>query len=162
MKKFLLATLLMTAMHSKANTVDTFVGNYNLVDSQAEGKAFCFRGISIVKEGNSLALYRDDFPEYVMFKAEVNGAPRKISGSHGEAMSSYKGTHKVSLKSNLLEFSSRTVVSLLGVPSFREGDDYSFTLSNDRNRLEATRKVFEGVTYGLGVYGKAKCSYERY
>jgi hypothetical protein len=162
MKKLFVAALLMTAMHSEANTADAFTGNYHLVDSQAEGKAFCFRGISIVKEGSSLALYRDDFPDYVMFKAEVNGEIRKVSGSHGEAMSSYKGFHKVSLKNNDLEFSSRTVVSLFGVPSYREGDDYTFTLSNDKNSLEATRKVFEGVTYGVGLSSKAKCSYQRY
>lgn len=161
MKKTFLLALVALTFQAQAQSVQDFIGQYDLIDSQRDGDTFCFTGITIKKENSSLALYRNDFPYEVMFKAEVNGSSRAVSGSHGEAMSSYKGSQTVVHESNKLTFSYRGIVSLFGVPSYREGDDYTFTISEDGERLKAMRKSFEGVTYGIGSSSMAECLYER-
>ncbi len=161
--KVLVASLVLLAANSAfAGAASNFVGSYRLTSSQVDGDTFCFQGLDIKQEDDSLALYRSDVSEFPMYKAEVNGEVREISGSHGEAMTSYKGQDTVTLdEKGLLTFESKTVNKFLGVPATREKDSYTIQLSKDGKKVRAVRATFVGPIAGIGKRAKALCEYDR-
>jgi hypothetical protein len=160
----ILATVLVFANCSAfaATAASDFVGTYALVHEQVEGKTFCFNGIQIVLEGNEMSLYRQDIADFAMFKAQVNGSPREVRGSHGEAMSSSVGENTVTLDRNgVLIFAYTGIEKVMGIPMARSKDAYALRLSQDGKSIEAIRSTFDGVMTGIGSKGKATCQYRR-
>ncbi len=65
MKKLILVTMAVFVSSSAFAGLNDLIGHYNLVNSQVEGKTFCYRNIDIVQEENGLlSLYRSDTSEY--------------------------------------------------------------------------------------------------
>ena len=143
--------------------LNDLIGHYNLVNSQVEGKTFCYRNIDIVQEENGLlSLYRSDTSEYgPIVSAAVNGAKRENSYSHGEALSTTKGNDSVIFKDETLSFAFDGVTSILGVPAMRTSDSFTIKLSADKKTAYAVRKTFDGPVAGLGKRAKALCEYSK-
>ncbi|MDG0816859.1 hypothetical protein [Bdellovibrio svalbardensis] len=162
MKVLVASLVLLAASSSFAASASNFEGSYRLTKSQVDGDTFCYNGIIIAKEENQLAFYRADISYSPLFKAEVNGEARAVSGSHGEAMSSYKGTESVTLDAKgLLTFEFKAVNKFLGIPATREKETNTLQLSKDGKKLRAVRATFEGPVAGIGKRAKALCEYDR-
>ncbi len=162
-KAFLATAILMTSVSGFAATsINDFVGTYQLADQKAEGDAFCFQQITISRENDgTIGVYRENTSYGPLISAELNGSPRKSSGSHGEAMSSRKGKDTVTLKNNILTFEYSGTTSMLGVPVSRESDTISAKLAQGGKALAVTRTTSEGPIVGFGKNSKALCAYTR-
>lgn len=162
MTKFLLIPALMLAATSSfaAGSVQKFTGNFKLVDSKTDNNAFCFEGIAIREDKGLVSIYRSDISGYgPMISAELNGEARETSGSHGEAMSSSKGTDTVTLKNDILTFEYKGITKLFGIPAGRESDTLAIQIAKDGKTLAVTRTTFEGSIAGIGTKGTALCVY---
>lgn len=157
---FLIANTVMTNAMARPNTINDFLGQYDLQNQHVDG-TFCFDGLEIIQEENRLSVYRSDMAQAPVYSAEVNGPARVVKGSHGEAMSSYSGTEAAVFKENTLFFKFEAVNKIMGVPMTRESDEISLVISNDKSTLGLRRKTFEGPVAGIGSRARAECTYQR-
>lgn len=160
-KKFSLAiaSLLLFSGVSQASVTDKFVGTFDLVKSEDKG-TFCYDGIVITSDGNTMSLYRKDMQSYgALYSAEVNGTPRQVKHSHGEALSSLKGQDTVSFLNNTLTFSFKGRQSVAGIPAIRITDSISIKMNADKKTLQVERRSTEGPVAGIGRKDSASCVY---
>nr|BFD60661.1 hypothetical protein CKG001_27680 [Bdellovibrio sp. CKG001]BFD64075.1 hypothetical protein BdHM001_27560 [Bdellovibrio sp. HM001]BFD68266.1 hypothetical protein HAGR004_32880 [Bdellovibrio sp. HAGR004] len=157
MKQVIFGMLLLSASSALASA-DQFAGTYRLTSSQVEGDTFCYDSFTIEVNGNEASFNRDG---YMIYSGEVNGPKRKVSYSHGEALSSTKGYEQVTLEKGVLSFQFKGTSSFVGVPATREESTISMKLSQDGSKLTLLRKEFEGVAFGLGKKAAASCQYTR-
>lgn len=163
MKAFLAMTVLFTSVNGFAATsLNDFLGTYRLVNQKVEGETFCFERVSVAEDADgTVGFYGPDMSYGPMIKAELNGAPRQNSGSHGEAMSSRKGQDSVTLKNDILTFTYTGINKFMGLPVSREKETVALKLAADGKTLALTRTTFEGVASGIGSKGKALCVYSK-
>lgn len=160
-KKFslTLAGLILFSGFAQAAATDKFLGTFDLVKSEDKG-TFCYDGIVITSEGNTMSLFRKDMSSYgPLYSAEVNGAPRDVKYSHGEAFSSLKGQDTVSFLNNTLTFSFKGRQSIAGIPAIRVTDSLSIKMNSDKKTLQVERRSTEGPVAGIGKKDSASCVY---
>lgn len=95
MKKVFFGAILLAASSAMASG-DQFLGSYHLTKSEVTGKTFCYDSFSIQQTEDGLVAFSVD--GYNLYAGEVNGAKRKVSFSHGEALSTTKGYDQVALE----------------------------------------------------------------
>jgi hypothetical protein len=155
MKVLLLASLAALSFQAFAsNNIKDFVGRYDLIEQSVDGDTFCFEKVMISHRGNIVDVFREVTSYGPMFSAELNGAPRETSGSHGEAGSSRKGEDTITLKNGVLTASYKGSVRVAGIPVSRESDSLEISLSSDKKGINVTRTTREGFSKG-----KASCRY---
>lgn len=157
MKKIMFGAILLAASSAMASG-EQFLGSYHLTKSEVTGKTFCYDSFSIEKTDDGVAFSVDG---YNIYAGEVNGDKRKVSYSHGEALSSTKGYDQVTLEKGVLSFQFKGTESFVGVPATRVESTVSMKLSNDGKTLTLLRKEFSGVAFGIGKSAKALCEYTR-
>ncbi|KHD89279.1 MAG: hypothetical protein OM95_04370 [Bdellovibrio sp. ArHS] len=159
MKKMILTGLILLGSSSAFAGIQDYIGRFDLQKQELEDGTFCYQGLIITKEGQEISLFRSDATEFAIIRSDLNSS-REVRYSHGEAMSTTKGTDSVTLKSDgslLLQFSG--VESFLGVPASRVKDAMALKLSDDKKTLFAVRKTADGLA-GLSR-GEARCVYQR-
>lgn len=155
MKVLLLVSLAALSFQAFAsNNIKDFVGRYDLIEQTVDGDTFCFEKVMISHRGNVVDVFREVTSYGPMYSAELNGASRETSGSHGEAGSSRKGEDTITLKNGVLTASYKGSVRVAGIPVSRESDTLEMTLSPNKKEFNVIRTTRAGFSKG-----KATCRY---
>lgn len=157
MNKIILASLF--TLTTSLSYAFNFEGTYKLMTSKENGKAFCFKGLSIhLKEQNELFIFRTDSPSDAIYKTILNGE-LEYKGSHGEAMTTYSGITTSKHSGNLLVVTDKVKVKAFGIPAGTEIDQLTMKLVSDKS-LHVERLTKEPFLEG-GKTDIAKCIYEK-